>query len=58
MMIFIFGMNWNPLEKAEEQYLTTIKIPAKDHEEASQKLVALIGQRAASKCCLNDYYKY
>lgn len=58
MMIFIFGLNWNPIERVDESYLTTIKIPARDCEEASQKLVALIGQRAASKCCLNDYYEY
>lgn len=58
MLIYVFGMNWNPLEQNDESYLTTIKIPAKDHEEAGAKLVALLGRKIASKCFLNDYYKY
>ena len=58
MLTFVFGMNWNPIEKSDETYLTTIKIPANNLEEASAKLVALLGQRIASKCFLNDYYEY
>ena len=58
MKIYIFGMNWNPLNRCEESFLTTIKIPATSDEEASKKLVALTGKRAASKCFLNDCYAY
>lgn len=58
MKLFVFGLNWNSIERKDEQYLTTIKIPAKDYEEAVKRLVALVGKKAASKCFLNDYYEY
>lgn len=58
MMLYTFGTNWNPITRQDEQYLTTIKIPAQSDEEASQKLVALIGKTAARKCWLNDKHEY
>lgn len=58
MKLFVFGLNWNSIERKDEQYLTTIKIPAKDYEEAVKRLVALVGKKTVSKCFLNDYYEY
>ena len=58
MKTFIFAMNYNPVTELEEEYLTEFKIPAKDFDEATQKLKNLVGRVVAKRCFLNDEYDY
>lgn len=56
--LYVFGMNYNPLTREEEEELTEIKIPAKTEEEARSRLSAMVGWRMARRCLLNDVREY
>ena len=58
MKCFVFAMNRNPITQSDEEFVTEIKIPAKDWNEAKQRLEGLIGKVMARKCFLNDEYDY
>ena len=51
-------MNYNPITEIDEVFVTEFKIPAKDYDEATQKLKTLVGKVIAKKCFLNDEYDY
>jgi len=56
--LYVFGMNYNPVEKTEEMELTEIKIPATTEEEAIERLKALVGAVMTKKFYLNDIRDY
>ena len=58
MKTFVFAMNYNPIIKSEEPYLTEFKIPAESWDEATQKLKSLVGNVVAKKCFFNDEYDH
>ena len=56
--LYVYGMNYNPIEKTEEMELTEIKIPAETEEEAVNRLRALVGSVMTKRFCLNDIRDY
>lgn len=58
MKVYVFGMNYNPMDEKDENYLTEFKIPAESYNEAVVKLKLMIGSNMAKKCFLNDEYDY
>ncbi len=56
--LYVFGMNYNPIDSKEEQELTEIKIPAENDNEAIFRLRALVGRVIAKKCYINDIRDY
>lgn len=55
---YLFGMNFNPIAREDEQYLTQVEVPADSEEEAWERLKALVGSVVAKKCWLNDIREY
>ena len=58
MKKYVFGMNYNPLERKEEVELTEIIIPAETDNEAILRLRQLIGFVMAKRFYLNDIRDY
>ena len=58
MKCFAFAINYNPVTKLDEEFVTEFKIPAKDFDEAKKKLECLVGKVMTKKCFLNDEYDY
>lgn len=56
--LYVFGMNYNPLEREEETELTEVKIPAETDEEAINRLIVLVGSVMAKNFCINDVRDY
>lgn len=56
--LYVYGLNYNPLEDKEESYITEIKIPAGSHAEANSKLLKLVGNEIAGKCYLDNIEGY
>jgi len=58
MMLYVFGMNYNPLSKEDETELTEIRLPAKSEEEAAERLKEMVGTVLAKRFYLNDIRDY
>ena len=55
---YVFGMNYNPVERKDEPYLTEVLIPAISEDEARLRLKVLVGSVMAKNFCLNDVRDY
>ena len=55
---YVFGMNYNPVERKEEPYLTEVIIPAISEDEARMRLNVLVGSVMAKNFYLNDVRDY
>ena len=55
---YVFGMNYNPLERQDEPYLTEIIIPAISEQEARDRLRVLVGSVMEKNFILNDVRDY
>ena len=55
---YVFGMNYNPIERQDEPYLTEIIIPSISEEEAKERLKVLVGSVMAKNFILNDVRDY
>ena len=53
---YVFGMNYNPLEREEESLLTEVIVPAESEEEARERLRVMVGSVMAKN--LNDVRDY
>lgn len=56
--LYVFGMNYNPVERIDECEVTEIRIPANTEEEAKERLRAMIGTVMAKRFYLNDIRDY
>lgn len=56
--LYVYGMNYNPIEREEECELTEIRIPAATEEEARLRLRVLVGSVMAKNFYLNDIRDY
>lgn len=55
---YVFGMNYNPLEREEESLLTEVIVPAESEEEARERLRVMVGSVMAKNFYLNDVRDY
>ena len=56
--LYVFGMNYNPIERIDECEVTEISIPADTEEEAKERLRVMVGSAMAKKFYLNDIRDY
>ena len=56
--LYVYGMNYNPIEREDEMELTEVRIPAETEDEAYNRLCVMVGSVMAKNFYLNDVRDY